>query len=192
MTIVDVTDKTNSIMLSRTAYDKVGYTHQGWFSADHNVFFFGDELDEHEDVGITTTSFVLNVQDLQKPRMVGRRVAPYKAIDHNMYLNNGYLYQSNYAAGLRILRAPEDLTQSVDGLDEVAFFDVYPEHNDGKFVGTWSNYPFFSSGTIIVSSIERGLFVLRADTSGPAIAEAGQTINGTFNLTCSFSFSRVN
>ena len=28
-------------------------------------------------------------------------------------------------------------------------------------MGSWSNYPYFESGTIIVSSIETGLFVLK-------------------------------
>ena len=30
-----------------------------------------------------------------------------------------------------------------------------------EFNGTWSNYPYFDSGTVIASGIEQGLFVLR-------------------------------
>merc|ERR1712232_258272 len=37
--------------------------------------------------------------------------------------------------------------------------------NSAKFEGAWSVYPYFASGTILVSSIERGLFVLRAPPS---------------------------
>lgn len=173
-------------MLSRTSYDNVKYTHQGWFSKDHNVFYFGDEYDEHEIEGITTTTFVLNVQDLQKPRLVGRRAAPYKAIDHNMYLHNDYLYQANYAAGLRVLRAKANMTHSLEGFDEVAFFDVYPEHNDATFVGSWSVYPFFPSGTIVVSSIDRGLFVLKADTSGPVIPGSGKNLGPGDSKPCTY------
>ena len=30
-----------------------------------------------------------------------------------------------------------------------------------SFHGSWSSYPYFASGNVIVNSIERGLFVLR-------------------------------
>lgn len=43
---------------------------------------------------------------------------------------------------------------------EIAFFDVSPDYDDVSFHGSWSVYPFFASGNVIVSSIERGLFVL--------------------------------
>lgn len=46
-------------------------------------------------------------------------------------------------------------------MTEVAYFDIYPKGDAVEFVGTWSNYPYFPSGNIIVSSIENGLFVLR-------------------------------
>ena len=35
--------------------------------------------------------------------------------------------------------------------------------NDATLTGSWSVYPYFKSGTIVVSSIERGLFVLKAN-----------------------------
>ena len=66
-------------------------------------------------------------------------------------------YETNYCAGLRIL----DVTKMNEGdLKEVAYFDVAPDCNSPGFKGSWSNYPYFKSGTIVVSSIERGLFVL--------------------------------
>jgi hypothetical protein len=78
--------------------------------------------------------------------------------DHNQYIHNGYSYQSNYCAGLRVL----DISQMTSGeLSEKGFFDVAPECNKAVFSGTWSNYPYFSSGTIAVQSIEKGLFLLK-------------------------------
>ena len=44
---------------------------------------------------------------------------------------------------------------------EIAYLDTKPEHDNVGFHGAWSNYPYFPSGTIIVSDIERGLFILR-------------------------------
>lgn len=80
------------------------------------------------------------------------------AIDHNQYIHNGYSFQANYRAGLRVI----DLAGIAEGsLAEVAFFDVYPNDDAAQFNGAWSNYPFFDSGIVIVSGIEQGLFVLR-------------------------------
>ena len=67
-------------------------------------------------------------------------------------------YEANYCAGLRIL----DITDIKGGnLKEVGYFDVAPYCDAPGFQGSWSNYPYFESKTIIVSSIERGLFVLK-------------------------------
>jgi len=49
----------------------------------------------------------------------------------------------------------------------LAGVQVTPHPGDGsscglaEYAGAWSNYPFFASGTIVVSDMERGLFVLR-------------------------------
>ena len=50
-------------------------------------------------------------------------------------------------------------------LTEKAFFDVFPSNNNASFNGSWGVYPFFDSGTVIVSGMSgaqtAGLFVLR-------------------------------
>ena len=51
LTIVDVTDKMNPRMISRTSYNGSGYTHQGWVTDDHLFLLLGDELD-----GLRSTS----------------------------------------------------------------------------------------------------------------------------------------
>lgn len=67
-------------------------------------------------------------------------------------------YEANYCAGLRIL----NVTNIKEGeLKEVGYFDVAPDCNSPAFSGAWSSYPFFASGTIVLNSIERGLFVLK-------------------------------
>ncbi|MCZ6653173.1 MAG: dockerin type I domain-containing protein, partial [Planctomycetota bacterium] len=38
--------------------------------------------------------------------------------------------------------------------------DTFPAHNDAGFQGAWTAYPFFPSGTVIVSDRTSGLFVL--------------------------------
>src|SRR5438552_171953 len=42
---------------------------------------------------------------------------------------------------------------------QVAFFDTWPEDDNTNYNGLWNNYPYFASGTVIGSDIEKGLFV---------------------------------
>lgn len=156
ITIVDVTDATDATLISSTGYANSRYTHQGWLTEDHHFFISNDELDE-EEIGVNTTSFIWDVSDLSAPELIGTFVAETGAVDHNMYVHDDLIYQSNYRAGLRIL----DTEGIADGqLEEVAFFDVYPSNDIALMNGTWSNYPYFPSGIIAVSHIEEGLFLL--------------------------------
>lgn len=157
LTIVDVTSSSAPKMLSRSAYPGVSYTHQCWTTEDHHFLLLDDELDERS-FGHRTKTYIWNIVDLDAPRLIGTYQSTKRAIDHNQYVRNGYLYQANYQSGLRIL----DLSNVADGrLREVAFFDVFPDGNGPRFNGAWSVYPFFSSGVVIVSGIEQGLFVLQ-------------------------------
>lgn len=46
LTIVDVTNKSAPVQLSRTSYTGSSYTHQGWLTDDHTYFLLDDEGDE--------------------------------------------------------------------------------------------------------------------------------------------------
>lgn len=166
LTIVDVTNKRAPVQISRTSYSGSSYTHQGWLTEDHAYFLLGDELDEQVS-GDDTTTYIWNLSDLENPINTGIYESGNPAIDHNMYILDGLAYQSNYTSGLRIIATANVANAQ---LEELAFFDVYPQHNNATFSGTWSNYPYFASGNVIVSSIDRGLFIVRP------------TLEPTFNL----------
>lgn len=160
LTILDVTDKTNIVQLSRTAYSGAAYTHQGWLSFDQRYIFVNDELDEVRQ-GVRTRTLVFDLLDLTAPVLADQIHQPRFVIDHNNFVRDGFVYQSNYTAGLVIL----------DGRDprrafEVAWFDTFPASDARVFDGTWSNYPFFASGLTVVSDISRGLYVLRPQLGG--------------------------
>ncbi len=157
VTIVDVDDPTDTQQISSTTYPGVAYCHQGWLSDDHQFFFSNDELDENN-LGVNTTTFIWDVSDLDAPVLVGTYVSSEAAIDHNLYVDANLIYESNYRAGLRIL---DNTNAAAGALSEVAYFDVYPASNSAAFNGTWSNYPYFDSGIVVVSHIESGLFLLR-------------------------------
>jgi len=155
--IVDVTNKAAPVVLASTGYAGAGFAHQGWLSEDHNYFLLGDELDESI-FGHNTRTYIWDVSDLDLPVVIGTYTATTPAIDHNQYVRGGYLYQANYRAGLRILSLAD---VAAGNLSEVAVFDVHPANDAVGFNGAWSVYPYFASGTVVVSSIEEGLFVLR-------------------------------
>jgi hypothetical protein len=67
------------------------------------------------------------------------------------------MYQSNYVSGLRVLDVSDPANP-----EQVAHFDTHPfGENEPGFSGTWSNYPFFESGIIIMTSMQEGLFILK-------------------------------
>ena len=171
VTIVDVTDATDPVLVSATGYSTSGYTHQGWLTEDHKYLLVNDELDEQQS-GQPTRTYIFDVQDLNNVSLIGTHLGSTNAIDHNLYTHEGLVYQSNYRAGLRIL----DLANVAQGqLEEVAFFDVYPASNSAQFNGTWSNYPYFGSGNVIVSHIEEGLYIVRPNIIPPCEVSCGCT-----------------
>ena len=158
LTIVDVTDKSAPLQLSRTPYEGSGYTHQGWLTGDQSTFLLNDELDEQQQHLTRNRTYVWDVSDLDAPFVRTIFQGSTGSIDHNLYVRGLYAFESNYRSGVRVIDVRDASSSS---LSEVAFFDVYPVDDQALFNGTWSNYPFFASGTIIASGIEQGLFVLR-------------------------------
>ncbi|QXP60822.1 choice-of-anchor B family protein [Olleya sp. HaHaR_3_96] len=166
--LLDVTDKSNPQFISEITYPNPGYAHQGWFTDDHRYFIFGDETDE-QNFGFGTRTFVFDMLDLDNPVLSSTYEAPIAAIDHNGYVKGDQFYLANYRAGMRVLDIPT-LTSSNNAGSEIGYFDTYPASNSANFNGAWSIYPYFESGNIIVSDIERGLFVLR-ESNNPLSTE---------------------
>ncbi|HEX9728017.1 MAG TPA: choice-of-anchor B family protein [Gemmatimonadales bacterium] len=157
LSIADVTDKANPVAIARVSYPNVQYAHQGWFTDDRRYFFTDDELDEFGGGMAGTRTLIWDVSDLDDPVLANEYFGPTTATDHNLYIVGNRLYQSNYQYGIRVLDIG-DPAQPV----ELGFFDTAPTRpNTPGFDGSWSNYPFFASGIIVVTSADEGLFVLK-------------------------------
>jgi choice-of-anchor B domain-containing protein len=160
LSIADVTDKSNPVGISNVEYpDGVdGYSHQGWLTPDQSYFLHSDELDELF-FGNNTRTRIWDVRDLEAPAVIGVFENSTASIDHNIYVQGRYAFASNYTSGLRVY----DIRNVANGeLSEAAYFDVFPESDAPGFIGSWSNYPFFAQkGVVAVSSMDRGLFILR-------------------------------
>ena len=156
-TIVDVTDKSNPELIARTTYPNLAYTHQGWLTEDQKYFYMNDELDELNGFVDQTRTLIWDLEELEDPILAKEFMLSTKASDHNLYVRDNFLYQSNYQAGLRIL----DITDPTNPV-EVGHFDTTPDAGDeAGFGGSWSNYPYFKSGVIAVSSRGEGLFLVK-------------------------------
>ncbi len=162
LSIADVTDKENPASLSSASYPNAAYAHQGWITEDHRYFFMNDELDEGaaERGGPPamegTRTLIWDVSDLEDPILAREHFGETLTTDHNLYIKGNLMYQSNYVSGLRILNISDPVNPF-----EVGFLDTVPWTESVAMDGSWSNYPFFESGTIVVSSRQEGVFFLR-------------------------------
>jgi choice-of-anchor B domain-containing protein len=164
LTIVDVTTPSSPVLISRSSYPGVGYTHQGWLTDDHRWFLADDEYDERIRRHGTRT-YLWDLADLNAPPPPQTHTADTVSTDHNQYVTGGFSYQANYRAGLRIL----DVKRAASGiLTEAGFFDIVPGSDARGYSGAWTAYPFHGGGLVTVSGIEQGLFVLRFNGSNRA------------------------
>ena len=154
ISIIDVTDKMDPIILSAATYPSVGYAHQGWLTQDQQYFLMNDEADEHNPEVSRTRTIIWDLKDLKDPHYHSSFFFPTNSIDHNLYVYGDYMFAANYTTGLRIV----DVSM-IDHPKEIAYFDTHPvdlNRNDGA----WSSFRFPDSGTTIVSSHPDGLLVL--------------------------------
>jgi len=153
--ILDVTEKCSIVVVTTATYGGRSFVHQGWWTADHRYFIMGDENDE-VDYGMNTRSLLWDAADLTSLSVAHEYFSNTGAVDHNQYVHGGLVWQSNYCSGLQVLNI------TAGRLSPAGHFDVSiscPSSN--PWLGSWSNYPFFSSGNIAVASIEMGMFILK-------------------------------
>jgi choice-of-anchor B domain-containing protein len=165
--IYDVTNKGNMFRLSRTTYANLSYAHQVWLSDDMQYAYLNDELD-----GVNET-VIFDVTDLSAPQIVGTYDTGVGATDHNGYVSGNFVFEADYRAGMRVLCANDPLNPVL-----VGYFDTYPADDASGFEGAWSLYPYFPSGTAIVSDINRGLFILDPSDALSAGSLTFDTPNG--------------
>ncbi|HFE45923.1 MAG TPA: choice-of-anchor B family protein, partial [Nannocystis exedens] len=189
--IVDVSDKAAPVQVARVSYSGVGYTHQGWLTEDQRYFLLDDEFDEILSSGETKTyiwdMLDLDAPELigtiENPsEAIGHNLYTRGDLAYQANYTSGLrivdLSQVASGSGSEIAyydTYPEDDfffaaagVQSRSRLPRAQFAAQSPLlHPEGEgqgaatFNGAWGNYPYFESGIIVVSDIERGLFVLR-------------------------------
>ena len=168
--IVDVEDKADCQTISTLAGPEWIYPHQGWLTEDQRFVLMNDEMDESAGIAPQTRTWILNVQDLDNPVILGYHSGTLSVTDHNLYTHEGRVYEANYYAGLQVL----DI-QNLENLEmeQVAFFDTNPfSDQTGTSGGAWSVYPYFESGNTAIST-QSHLFIVRLNEGFSEVMERG-------------------
>ena len=141
----------SGVLLSRITWPNAGYSHQCSPNADLTWLYSNDETSNH------STWQCIDISDLDAPLLGENQSNGQVSNNHNCFFMGGKLFAANYKTGLRVLEAIGNL------LEEVASFDTYPESDTTGYQGCWGVDPFLPSGTILLSDMQYGLFVVRLE-----------------------------
>ena len=124
------------------------FTHNTWTNGADDVIFTTDEVGDAPVAAydIFDPTNITLLDEFRPLATINTGVVP-----HNVHVINDYLVISHYSDGVVIVDASVP-----SNLIEVGNYDTCT----GSCSGAWGAYPFFSSGTIIVSDMNEGCFVL--------------------------------
>lgn len=147
--IVDCSNKSNPQVLG-TQTTPTAFTHNTWLSADRKVIYTTDE-NTNSFLAAYDVSDPQNIQELDRIHSWNPNSG---SIVHNTHVvGQNWAVTSWYRDGFVIT----DVTRP-HNLVNVGWYDTYNGSGTG-FDGDWGVYPYFPSGTIVVSNINEGLFV---------------------------------
>ena len=149
--ILDVTDPASIGVLPSVIWDGT-VSHSGWpFTLDDKLYY------AHTDEGYDQHLTILEVTDLENPKVLSRFSTRQGISIHNVQVVEGIAYISYYIDGLRVvdLRDPENPR-------EVGHFDTVPVEDERDiFQGAFGVRVF--EGLVYVSDIETGTYAFRVD-----------------------------
>jgi len=147
-------DRTNPHRVASIFYPGAG-THNSDLTIDHRYVMTTDE--------VGTTPKTLKVWDLADLEDI-RKVVDYTPVPgeiiHNVHTKGTLAVVAWYTAGTRIIDMSNPLAPA-----ELGWFDTSPERS-ATYNGNWETYPYFTSGKIIASDMQSGLWVFTFASSG--------------------------
>lgn len=149
--IFDISTRSNPVLLA-SQETPFRFSHNVWPSDDGNFLY---NTDERANAPVSAFD-ISNPNDI---RLIDAFTPPATrstgVIPHNVHVRGHFLVISHYTDGCVIVDASHP-----DHLVQVGWYDTSTDYANG-FHGAWGAYPFFPSGLVLVSDIERGLFVLQ-------------------------------
>ncbi|MEO1417021.1 MAG: choice-of-anchor B family protein [Bacteroidota bacterium] len=181
LTILDVTNPAAWTKLGQKTYPGA-FTHNTWLNDAGTVCFTTDEYS-----GATVRAWDItdpaNIRELDgfESSLSNGGAAP-----HNVHVLNDFLVTSYYKDGVNVVDATYP-----DYLVETGYYDTSPA-NGGGFDGAWGAYPFLTSGTLLVSDMSQGLFVLKPSYTRAAFVDATVLDESTGNPIAAADIEFVN
>lgn len=169
--VFNISDRTNPI-LKGSQQTPFAFTHNAWTSDNGKVLFTTDERGDAY-IGAYDVTDLTDIQELDRYRRL--ETENKGVIPHNVHVRNDFVVTAYYTDGVSILdgNRPKNLV-------EIAHYDTY-SGADGGFHGCWGVFPYFSSGLILASDIETGLWVLRPNYQRAAYLEGMVTEKNSGN-----------
>lgn len=154
--VVDFSDVNDVLLLGAlTLYPQNGYNHSGWLMDNGTHYCLADE-NFGFDLKILD---VTDLSDIQVVDTIDSGVHPL-SIPHNPIYHENLLHVAYYNDGYQVWNCDDPAAPVL-----VGYYDTSTEpHITNNYRGAWGVYPFLSSGKILISDMQEGLFVL--DVSG--------------------------
>ena len=89
-----MTDKLLPVQIDTVDHPDVAFAHQGWLTDDQATFLMGES--DEGDTADRTRTLDLRRSDLDAPTFTAAHEGATPAIDHNTYVRDGLVCQSNY------------------------------------------------------------------------------------------------
>ena len=146
-------DRRASAAVAACPYAGSAYTHQGWLTPDQRYVLMNDELDE-QDNGVNTTTRIVDVTDAHEA--AADRQLPCIPSPRSTTTTTSRSPRPTSPTTARACGSSTSARWPTERSSTSGFFDVFPADDEAEFNGTWSNYPYFASGNIIVSGHRAG------------------------------------
>jgi choice-of-anchor B domain-containing protein len=149
---IDVSNKAQPVTMGSHPTPNT-FTHNIWVSDDNNTVFTTDEVSG----GYIASYDVTDLNNIKELDKVQSAIGNPDVIPHNAHVYGDFVVNSFYTSGLQILDATYP-----DIMIEVGNYDTSDSIGDG-YNGAWGAYPYLPSGNVLITDIEKGLFVLQPD-----------------------------
>lgn len=171
--IIDFRDKKNPKVLGKVETPNA-FSHNSWLNESSKVMFTTDEVNN----SFLTAYDVSDLSNIKELDRIQSNPGS-KSVVHNTHIikvsGREYAVTSWYRDGFTIV----DVTRP-GNMVQVGNYDTY-SGSGGGMNGDWGVFPYFPSGTIVVSNIEDGLFVF-TPTYTPACYLEGTVTDSITNL----------
>jgi choice-of-anchor B domain-containing protein len=153
---VNLTVKSNPMLIGASANLPGIYAHSGWLTEDKRYFIACEEFNAR-DLTVWDLSD-RTIWDLKVPQWQSSSSSPI----HNVFVRGNYTHIAYYEDGYMVLDISDPENPQVAGQ-----YDTDPTPSTGSYKGAWGCYPYLPSGNVLISDMQTGLYVFHFDDGTP-------------------------